>query len=164
MNFTPRLNIITGRSGIGKTFILDVAWWSLTGIWARLPAAPRVIDEITMIEKSRGKEILGEIATIVHSCDCVDGFIHESGSVFNRPSKKWSGHDPARPVTGLILLFDDVKTHLGQNNLESIIAGLCELPEILTGDPFPMQVLASTQECSGHLKLDKKQDRSFDLH
>ncbi len=33
MEFAPRLNIITGDNGLGKSFILDVAWWSLTGDW-----------------------------------------------------------------------------------------------------------------------------------
>jgi hypothetical protein len=31
MEFAPRLNIITGDNGLGKSFILDVAWWALTG-------------------------------------------------------------------------------------------------------------------------------------
>jgi AAA domain, putative AbiEii toxin, Type IV TA system len=33
MEFAPRLNIITGDNGLGKSFILDVAWWALTGDW-----------------------------------------------------------------------------------------------------------------------------------
>jgi hypothetical protein len=28
-----RLNIITGDNGLGKTFLLDVIWWSLSGSW-----------------------------------------------------------------------------------------------------------------------------------
>jgi AAA domain, putative AbiEii toxin, Type IV TA system len=41
VNFAPRLNFLTGDNGLGKTFILDVAWWALTGRWARQPALPR---------------------------------------------------------------------------------------------------------------------------
>lgn len=37
----PRLNLITGDNGLGKTFILEVAWWALTRSWAGHPAAPR---------------------------------------------------------------------------------------------------------------------------
>jgi predicted ATPase len=33
MNFAPRLNIITGDNGLGKSFLLDVAWWALTETW-----------------------------------------------------------------------------------------------------------------------------------
>ncbi len=31
VDFAPRLNILTGDNGLGKTFVLDVAWWVLTG-------------------------------------------------------------------------------------------------------------------------------------
>jgi hypothetical protein len=26
----PRLNLITGDNGLGKSFLLDVSWWALT--------------------------------------------------------------------------------------------------------------------------------------
>lgn len=35
-----RLNIITGDNGLGKTFLLDCAWWALTGKWSGSPALP----------------------------------------------------------------------------------------------------------------------------
>lgn len=35
-----RLNIITGDNGLGKTFLLDLAWWALTQDWADRPAWP----------------------------------------------------------------------------------------------------------------------------
>ena len=38
---SDRLNIFTGDNGLGKTFLLEVAWWALTGTWASHPAAPR---------------------------------------------------------------------------------------------------------------------------
>jgi len=36
-----RLNLFTGDNGLGKTFLLDVIWWALTGTWAGNPAWPR---------------------------------------------------------------------------------------------------------------------------
>jgi len=33
MEFGPRLNLITGDNGLGKSFLLDVAWWALTRKW-----------------------------------------------------------------------------------------------------------------------------------
>lgn len=36
-----RLNLITGDNGLGKTFLLECAWWALTGQWAGLPAYRR---------------------------------------------------------------------------------------------------------------------------
>lgn len=35
MDLAPRLNLITGDNGLGKSFLLDVAWWALTRTWAR---------------------------------------------------------------------------------------------------------------------------------
>lgn len=35
-----RLTLITGDNGLGKTFLLDCAWWVLTGKWAGLQAYP----------------------------------------------------------------------------------------------------------------------------
>jgi len=46
MSFDPseRLTIITGDNGLGKTFLLECAWWSLTGVWAERgrPVLPRL--------------------------------------------------------------------------------------------------------------------------
>ena len=35
------LTLITGDNGLGKTFLLECAWFALTGTWAGTPAAPR---------------------------------------------------------------------------------------------------------------------------
>lgn len=39
--FAPRLNLVTGDNGLGKSLLLDLVWYALTGSWARGPAAPR---------------------------------------------------------------------------------------------------------------------------
>ncbi|MBI5833933.1 MAG: AAA family ATPase [Armatimonadetes bacterium] len=39
-DFAPRLNLLTGDNGLGKSFVLDVAWWALTGTWANGIAIP----------------------------------------------------------------------------------------------------------------------------
>ena len=50
IEFAPRVNLITGDNGLGKSFLLDTAWWALTGAWpaevnrrmtSGLPARPR---------------------------------------------------------------------------------------------------------------------------
>ncbi|TWC16380.1 MULTISPECIES: AAA family ATPase [unclassified Pseudomonas] len=42
VEFAPRLNFITGDNGLGKSFLLDAAWWVLTRTWARgIEAVPR---------------------------------------------------------------------------------------------------------------------------
>lgn len=39
--FAPRLNLLTGDNGLGKTFVLELAWWALTRNWDDVPALPR---------------------------------------------------------------------------------------------------------------------------
>ncbi|WP_445004795.1 AAA family ATPase [Halomonas mongoliensis] len=42
INFSKRMNFITGDNGLGKSFFLDIAWWALTRTWARgSPAVPQ---------------------------------------------------------------------------------------------------------------------------
>ena len=40
--FTPakRMNLVTGDNGLGKTFLLDLAWWALTRDWVDLRPTP----------------------------------------------------------------------------------------------------------------------------
>jgi RNAse (barnase) inhibitor barstar len=41
VEFADRLNIFTGDNGLGKTFLLDIIWWLLTGTWANEPMLPQ---------------------------------------------------------------------------------------------------------------------------
>ncbi|MEC4813448.1 MAG: ATP-binding protein [Scytonema sp. PMC 1069.18] len=41
VEFADRINIFTGDNGLGKSFLLDVAWWVLTGNWVDQPAYPQ---------------------------------------------------------------------------------------------------------------------------
>ena len=41
VEFAERLNLFTGDNGLGKSFLLDIAWWALTGTWADEPARPQ---------------------------------------------------------------------------------------------------------------------------
>ncbi len=40
LDLAPRLNLITGDNGLGKSFLLDVAWWALTRNWSSYPVRP----------------------------------------------------------------------------------------------------------------------------
>ena len=33
LDFAPRVNLLTGDNGLGKSFLLDVVWWALTRRW-----------------------------------------------------------------------------------------------------------------------------------
>ena len=41
MQLSPRINIITGDNGLGKTFLMDCAWWALTDMWVSDIARPK---------------------------------------------------------------------------------------------------------------------------
>ncbi len=59
----PRVNIITGDNGLGKTFLLDAAWWVLTGTWHKFAAVPSRPDARIsgQVIGARGdKEVIGE--------------------------------------------------------------------------------------------------------
>lgn len=69
MELAPRLNLITGDNGLGKSFLLDVAWWALTRKWPRdvnpaltsgycaKPANPAEPAEITFTLTGKTKHI-----------------------------------------------------------------------------------------------------------
>ena len=52
MSFRPasRMTIITGDNGLGKSFLMECAWWALTGNWAGRPALPTPESDEVYIE------------------------------------------------------------------------------------------------------------------
>jgi len=63
-----RLNIFTGDNGLGKTFLLDVIWWALTGTWAGNPAWPqRGKDEPTIAYRVASE--MGEVGPVTNEFD-----------------------------------------------------------------------------------------------
>ncbi len=41
INPGERLNLLVGDNGLGKSFVLEIIWWALSGKWAQYPAQPR---------------------------------------------------------------------------------------------------------------------------
>ena len=63
LTFAPRINVITGDNGLGKSFLLDLAWYAVAGAWpANLnpkltlgaPARPRLVSIPSRIEARIG--------------------------------------------------------------------------------------------------------------
>lgn len=71
-----RLNVLTGDNGLGKSFILDVAWWALTGTWVGRPVLPQ-----------KGKEESAELRVAVdwHSVE-----LRPFTGEFARGNQSWS--------------------------------------------------------------------------
>lgn len=59
IDFAERINVITGDNGLGKSFLLDVAWWALTRTWAGTPALPNDPSRglIRYVVKGRSGEV-----------------------------------------------------------------------------------------------------------
>src|SRR5262245_31742510 len=77
----PRLNLLAGDNGLGKTFLLDLAWWALTSTWARRAALPR-----------RREGVVPKI-----HCEIED--THDSKSIhgsFSFHEQDWSREEPRR--------------------------------------------------------------------
>jgi hypothetical protein len=67
VEFANRLNIFTGDNGLGKSFLLDVAWWVLTGNWVEQPVYPQRNTETP-------PEIISQIITKYGIKDYQSGF------------------------------------------------------------------------------------------
>ncbi|MFT3771208.1 MAG: ATP-binding protein [Minicystis sp.] len=47
VSLAPRLNLLAGDNGLGKTFLLDLAWWALATDWAVHQVIPRRVENST---------------------------------------------------------------------------------------------------------------------
>jgi len=88
VEFKPRIDFLVGDNGLGKTFLLDVAWWALTRTWARGLAIPHLHPAKPEITYRYSKATKGP---------------YEFTSTFNRETETWSVK-PSRPaIPGLVL-------------------------------------------------------------
>jgi len=92
ISFEPgeRLNLITGDNALGKSFLLECAWWALTGYWAGLPAYPRQGTE------SDKPEISFQIAGETVGSDRV----HLS---YNWNTQSWPSSEGRPTIPGLLI-------------------------------------------------------------
>ena len=66
LDLGERLTLIAGDNGLGKSFLLDAAWWALTGTWASHPAYPFASRHTARprieyrIKNITGQELVGE--------------------------------------------------------------------------------------------------------
>ncbi len=90
IDFSRRLNIFTGDNGLGKSFLLDIAWWALTGAWAGLPASPR-----------RGEDAAPRIEYHLGEQTASTG--RASRSSFDFPSDEWPHPKTRSAAAGLVI-------------------------------------------------------------
>ncbi|MBT9586996.1 ATP-binding protein [bacterium] len=89
IDFSSRLNLITGDNGLGKSFLLDVAWWALTRTWAREVILPPPGTDSPSIEAKFSSKVKAQ---------------HDLRVTFDRQSQKWSAPRRGRPpIPGLVI-------------------------------------------------------------
>ena len=88
VEWAERLSLIAGDNGLGKSFLLDLAWWALTRTWAGSVALPMTTKKATIDYAVKGKSAA---ATAVSSS-------------FNRPDANWP-LPQARPVMPGIVVY-----------------------------------------------------------
>ncbi|MCP4111460.1 MAG: ATP-binding protein [Desulfobacteraceae bacterium] len=106
LHFEPaeRVNLLTGDNGLSKTFLLECAWWALSGNWTGTPAYPR------QDAKKDEPEIIFQVAD-------EDGYENSS---YNWETQEWSLPKGRRQSQSLLIyaradgdfaIFDPVKDY-----------------------------------------------------
>jgi hypothetical protein len=88
LELKPRMNFLAGDNGLGKSFLLDVAWWALTRTWAREKVIPR-----------RDKDATPAIAYRYGAKTGPFGF----RSTFDRKTESWALKQGRPPIPGMVL-------------------------------------------------------------
>ena len=95
-----RLNIITGDNGLGKSFLLETAWWALTGTWTEQPLHPgqdrSIIHEQAPTQNKQPVEIIFEIAS-------EQSTFPREHIVYDWKSLSWPQLDKRPVIAGLIV-------------------------------------------------------------
>lgn len=87
LDFGERLSLITGDNGLGKSFLLDFAWWAATGEWADrelLPTTP-----------------VGKRPLLEYDLQAMSGSLSTYTATFNMRSNAWSRPSSAMTVEAL---------------------------------------------------------------
>jgi hypothetical protein len=95
LDFGERLNLIAGDNGLGKSFLLDIAWWSLTRKW------PSELNPKLTVGKKVRPQAKGEASiSFTFSAKVKD---ESYTSSYQRREEAWTGR-PGRPANpGLVL-------------------------------------------------------------
>ncbi len=107
-----RLTVIAGDNGLGKSFLLDMAWWAATEGWAGRPAMPSGTQD------AREALIGYELNT--------DAGVRKCSSRFDAPSESWVRQNEYPQVPGLYVyarvdgafsVADDLRDRAGMETI-----------------------------------------------
>ena len=90
LELAERINLFTGDNGLGKSFILECAWWALSGNWTSFPAYPR--KDADEREPKISFQIKGKT-----------GKSSKGHSSYNWEKQQWSLPDERPAIPGLLI-------------------------------------------------------------
>ena len=128
-----RLTVLTGDNGLGKSFILECAWWALTGEWAGKPAVPRneaLSGGDAEIRVTISNERQGSNAQVL-KYDARAGLWPS-----NRPKQSVPGLIVYARVDGSFAVWDPVRHQRGESSNSSIFSR----EEVIDGDDKKRQI------------------------
>lgn len=89
VDFAKRMNFLTGDNGLGKSFLLDAAWWALTRTWARdVAAEPQKVAKAASISFRYSKSTPGA---------------HDETVAFNYREGVWPLKRGRPPIPGVVI-------------------------------------------------------------
>lgn len=133
--FSKRINLLVGDNGLGKTFLLDAAWWALTRTWAR----PKLKIMPHAAQQASGAKADPLIA-YRYSKKTPGSFSHESS--FDRRSEKWSVKQarPAMPgmvvyaqADGAFAVWDPARNYWGHDSADRPAAYVFQSADVWDG-------------------------------
>jgi hypothetical protein len=129
LDLAPRINLITGDNGLGKSFILDVAWWVLSRTWARQTVIPKP----------------GVAAEIAYSYTKKTKGAYSFKSAYDPAAMRWTVKASRPPIPGLILyaqvdggfsVWDPMRNYWKEDASDRPNAFLFTPEEVWTGNKY----------------------------
>ena len=97
IDFAPRLNVLTGDNGLGKSFLLDTAWWALTRKWPQ-----ELNDDLSSGFVARPTDVAAE-ASITFEVEGKTGNFVSYESAFVTDEQSWQGRSGRPWNPGLVV-------------------------------------------------------------
>lgn len=134
LDFGERLSLVTGDNGLGKSFLLDFAWWAATGEWAEREAIPPLASSAApaSVEYTlRGQS--GALSTVTVAFDRktfswsrpAAAMTVEALAVFSRADGSFAIADPLRKYTSRGSVYtNSLSSYEVWNGRAGVIEGL----------------------------------------
>ena len=97
LDLASRINLITGDNGLGKSFLLDVAWWALTRRW------PRDLNPLLTSGYPARPSNVREAATLGFSLRTAEGQSLAYESTYVPRDAAWPGRKGRPWIAGLVV-------------------------------------------------------------